>query len=192
VNAVRERRLHSDYAAAQAAVMTSRMRIVIEEAFGQPPEAYHFLFHCTSVAAVDSDRPVYRQEHRVSVKFPALYPAQAPIATILTPIVHPHIWPNGTVCLGSWRPVEKLDSLLQRIGSILTYNLAALNWRSVANDAAAMWAKQNQDLFPLDQPFFSAIPVRMLHTDNPGESIKDALDGLDRYYDSFPSTRTTG
>jgi ubiquitin-protein ligase len=163
VNAVKERRLLSDYNAAQAAVMTSRMRIVIEEALGQPPESYHFLFRCNSIAALHADEPVYRQEHRVSIKFPALYPAQAPIATILTPILHPHVWPNGTVCLGGWNPVEKLDSLLQRIGSILTYNPAALNWRSVANDMAATWAKQNQDLFPLDQPFFSAVPSQMLY-----------------------------
>ena len=162
MNAVRERRLHSDYKAAQAVVLASRMRIVIEEAFGDPPESYHFLFRCQGISSVSADGPVYSSEHRVAVRFPAMYPAQAPTATVLTPVFHPHIWQNGTVCLGSWKPVEKLDSLLQRIGAILIYDPAALNWRSVADDDAAVWARQNQELFPLDQPLFSAIPVQML------------------------------
>jgi ubiquitin-protein ligase len=163
MNAVRERRLHSDYTAAQAAVLASRRRIVIQEAFGDPPEKYQFLFCGQGIASLGPSGPVYREEHTVSVHFPNLYPAQAPIATMLTPVFHPHVWPNGTICIGAWKPTEKLDTLLQRIGDILIYAPAALNWRSVADDAAATWARQNLDLFPLDQPFFSAIPTRMLH-----------------------------
>lgn len=163
MNAVRERRLRSDYAAARAVVLASRMRIEIEEAIAPQPESYRFLFRCQGIASIDPEEPVYRSEHRVAVHFPALYPAQAPVATVLTPVFHPHIWPNGTVCLGKWSPAEKLDILLQRIGNILIYEISALNWRSVANDAAATWAKQNLDLFPLDQTLFSTIPVQMLH-----------------------------
>jgi ubiquitin-protein ligase len=162
VNRVRERRLQSDFIAAQAVVLASRQRIIIEESFGSPPESYHFLFRCRCVSKLTSDAVLYGEEHRVSIKFSSGYPAQPPFATMLTSAVHPHIWPNGTLCLGSWKPGEKLDSLLQRIGAILTYDPAALNWRSVADDAAAIWAKQNLDLFPLDQPFFSAVPLRML------------------------------
>jgi len=163
VNGVRERRLQSDHDAAQAAVLTSRMRILIEEKFGQPPERYHFIFRCQGIASVNVDGPVYLDEHRIAIQFPAMYPAQAPIATVLTPVFHPHVWSNGTVCLGNWKPTEKLDTLLQRIGNILIYDEAALNWRSVANDEAATWAKMNRDLFPLDQPLFAAIPAQMLY-----------------------------
>jgi ubiquitin-protein ligase len=163
-NPVRERRLESDFIAAQAVVLASRQRIIIEESFGSPPASYHFLFRCRCVSKLTPDGPIYREEHRVNIQFSSGYPAQPPFAAMLTPAIHPHIWPNGTLCLGSWKPGEKLDSLLQRIGSILTYDPSALNWRSVADDSAAIWAKQNLDLFPLDQPFFSAIPFRMLST----------------------------
>jgi ubiquitin-protein ligase len=162
VNPVRERRLQSDYAAARAVCMASRQRIVIEECLGDPPEVYHLLYHCLGVARLDpnTNSPVFAEQHRVFVQFPAQYPAQPPLLRILSPVVHPHVWSNGTVCLGAWRPTEKLDSLLQRIGDILTY---ALNWRSVANDEAAAWARQNLDLFPLDSPLFTAIPSKMLY-----------------------------
>ena len=163
INRVRDRRLESDFMAAQAVVLASRQRIMIEESFGSPPESYHFLFRCRSVSKIVSDVAFYREEHRVAIQFPSGYPAQPPFAAMLTPVIHPHIWPNGTLCLGSWKPGEKLDSLLQRIGAILTYDPIALNWRSVADDAAAIWAKQNLDLFPLDRPFFSAVPFRMLN-----------------------------
>jgi ubiquitin-protein ligase len=163
VNPVRERRLRSDYTAARAVCMASRQRIVLEECLGDPPEAYHFVYHCLGVARMEGNTPVYAEQHRVFVQFPAQYPAQAPLLRILSPAVHPHVWANGVVCLGAWRPTEKLDSLLQRVGDILTYAPAALNWRSVANDEAAAWARQNLDLFPLDQPLFTAIPTQMLY-----------------------------
>jgi ubiquitin-protein ligase len=163
VNPVRERRLRSDYTAARAVCMASRQRIVLEECIGDPPEAYHFLYHCLGLVRIDADTPIYAEQHRVFVQYPAQYPAQPPVLRVLSPIVHPHVWHNGTVCLGAWRPTEKLDSLLQRVGDILTYAPAALNWRSVANDEAAVWARQNLDLFPLDQPLFTAIPSQMLY-----------------------------
>jgi hypothetical protein len=72
------------------------------------------------------------------------------------------VWPNSTMCLGGWRVTDRLDHLLQRIGELLIYAPAALNWRSVADDRAATWARKHQDLFPLDQPLFSAIPTQML------------------------------
>lgn len=162
MNPVRERRLLSDLAAAEAACRASRQRIVLDEAVGDPPAAFHFRFRCVGVVGLEGDRAVYGEEHRVYVRFPPLYPAEPPTVQMLTPVVHPHVWPNGTMCLGTWRVTEKLDSLLQRIGDMLTYAPAALNWRSVADDRAAAWARQHQELFPLDQPLFTAVPVQML------------------------------
>jgi ubiquitin-protein ligase len=76
---------------------------------------------------------------------------------MLSPLVHPHVWPNRVFCLGTWRPSEKLDSLLHRVASILTYDPAAINWRSVADDAAAAWARNNQKMLPLDRSFPAAV-----------------------------------
>src|SRR5579875_346328 len=161
MNPVRERRLYTDLTAAEAACLASRRRIVLDEAIGDPPDRYHFRFRCVGITRLEGDQPVYAEEHRVYIQFPPLYPAQPPLVRLLTPVIHPHIWPNGVVCLGGWRPTEKLDSLLQRVGDLLTYAPAALNWRSVADDCAAAWARRHQDLFPIDQPLFAAIPSEM-------------------------------
>jgi len=162
VNAVRDRRLRSDLLAAKAACSASRHRIVLDEALGDPPTSYHFRFRCLGITRVEGDEPVYAEEHRLFVQFPPMYPAKAPLLRMLTPVLHPHVWENGVVCYGSWRPNEKLDSLLQRVGDLLTYAPTGLNWRSVANDQAAAWAKRKLDLFPLDQPLFSTIPSQMV------------------------------
>lgn len=68
INRVRERRLESDFIAAQAVVLASRQRILIEESFGSPPESYHFLFRCRCVSKLTSDSVLYGEEHRVSIK----------------------------------------------------------------------------------------------------------------------------
>jgi hypothetical protein len=68
-----------------------------------------------------------------------------------------------SLCLGTWKPHEKLDSLVQRIGSILCYDPTAINWRSVADDEAAAWARTHQHLFPLDHPFPSAATLTCAH-----------------------------
>src|SRR6202051_4778784 len=65
VNRVRERRLESDFIAAQAVVLASRQRIIIEESFGSPPESYHFLFRCRCVSKIASNAVLYGEEHRV-------------------------------------------------------------------------------------------------------------------------------
>lgn len=169
MNPVQWQRLEEDYAAARAACQTSRHRIQMDEALGDPPTAYHFRFRCTGVARLQAEEPVFAEEHRLYVRFPPLYPAQPPVLRVLTPVVHPHIWANGVVCLGAWRPSEGLDILLQRVGDLLTYAPAALNWRSVANDDAARWARRHQDMFPLDVPLFAAVPSRMLTWTHGGE-----------------------
>jgi ubiquitin-protein ligase len=163
VNIVRERRLQSDFQAVRAACLVSRHRIVLEESIGKPPEAYHLLFRCVGLTAVIDGEAIYAEQHKVFIQFPPLYPALAPVIRVMTPLLHPHVWANGVVCLGSWRPSEKLDSVLQRVGEILIYAPSALNWRSVANDDAAAWARHNSDRFPLDQPLFTSIPSQMLY-----------------------------
>lgn len=150
---VRDRRLGSDFAAAQAMAMDSHGRLRIEVVRGDPPESYVFVFRCRSLVDLTKRGPVYADSHRVRIQLTAEYPATPPFASMLSPLVHPHVWPNRTICLGVWNPTEKLDSVLGRIGSILTYDPAGLNWRSVVNDVAASWAQQHLGLLPLDRLF---------------------------------------
>lgn len=160
---VRRRRLVSDFYAAQTLCLAMGRRIVLENVTGDPPEGYIFAFQCRSLSTLGREGATYTQQQRVRLYLPAAYPAQAPLATILTPVLHPHIYPDRTFCLGSWRPQEKLDSLLLRIGSTLCFDPAAINPRSVADDDAAAWVRRNKELLPLDPDFLSLLTATGTH-----------------------------
>jgi ubiquitin-protein ligase len=156
MNSVRQRRLLSDYDGVMALVRASDERLVVKSTTGTPPDTYRLLFHCRSVVKFDDDAAIFGRDHYVRIYLPAAYPAVAPVATMLSQVLHPHIWPNRVVCLGPWSPQEKLSSVLLRIASILIYEPGSLNWRSVADESVVPWALRNQELLPLDMPWTSA------------------------------------
>lgn len=158
MNPVRERRLRSDYEAVQAFIAASGGRVSLETHTGQPPESYHFVFRCRSVIGIENGEAVFGSQHRVRVYLPAQYPVAPPVASLRSPLLHPHIWPNGTVCLGTWNPAEKLDSILSRIGAILVFDPAGMNWRSVANEDAVPWTREHTKELPLDALFGLPVP----------------------------------
>ena len=153
MSTVRARRLLHDHEALLRLAEPTHGRITLERAEGEPVSVYVLAFHCRSVACLQDGQPLYTTRPRVRIQFPAQYPAEPPQATVLSPIFHPHIWPNRMVCLGKWSPAEKLDSLVLRIASILVFDPAQFNWKSVANHEAAAWAQHNAQLFPLDDLF---------------------------------------
>jgi hypothetical protein len=150
---VRHRRLLSDHAAAKAYIAASDGRIRMESATGNPPDTWILLFCCRSLSALTAERPTFTDRHYVKVQCSAAYPAHAPFVTMLSPLVHPHVWDTGVLCQGTWNPSEKLDNLLQRIGSILTFDPAAINLRSVANNEAAEWIRPRMSLLPFAKSF---------------------------------------
>ena len=147
----RRLRLESDYLAAQSFVSESANLVALDQAQGDPPERYHFIFFLRSLAALPASGPVFSKRHFVEVHLPAAYPAQAPVVTALTPLIHPHVYANGTLCLGGWHRSQPLNGLLSRIVRVLTYEPQAINWQSVANPQAALWAQGNRELFPLER-----------------------------------------
>jgi hypothetical protein len=158
VSTVRTRRLRHDHEALLRLCEQTRQRIVLERVEGEPPGLYVLALHCRSVACLQDGQPLFTTRPRVRIQLPALYPAEPPQAAVLSPIFHPHIWPNRMVCLGKWSPAEKLDSLVLRIASILIFDPAQFNWKSVANHEAAAWAQHHPQLFPLDDLFQPAPP----------------------------------
>ena len=150
---VRERRLRSDRDALMGFIAASGGRVTLEAQTGDPPDSYHLIFRCRSVVAIDGETATFGTVHRVRIYLPAQYPAAPPVASLRSPLMHPHVWDNGTVCLGAWNPAEKLDSVLARIAAILVWDRAGLNWRSVANEAAVPWARAHWDSLPLDESF---------------------------------------
>lgn len=161
MSTLRERRLLHDQRSLQRLVQEMRGRMEIEKVDGDPASLYILAFRCRSIASMRNGQPDYARQQRVRIQFPAQYPAEPPQAVMLSPIFHPHVWPNRTICLGKWSPAEKLDSLVLRIASILVFDPTQFNWKSVANHEAAVWAQHNPKLFPLDDLFVPApeLPV---------------------------------
>ncbi|HEY6349142.1 MAG TPA: ubiquitin-conjugating enzyme E2 [Candidatus Angelobacter sp.] len=150
MTSVRQRRLQSDYERLSALVSAQSM-LSIESARGNPPETYVIVFRRRSIAELRGSVPVFCGRQRMKIEMPADYPAVPPLVTALAPMFHPHVWPRtNIVCLGPWNITESLDTLVLRLDSLVRYDPAQLNWKSVANQEAADWAVRNQHLFPLD------------------------------------------
>ena len=150
MNTVRERRLSSDHERLKGLVAAQKKSLGIESAQGAPPENYVVVFDAPSIVELKENEPVLARQHRLKIEMPADYPAVPPRVTVLGHIWHPHVWArNNVVCLGQWNITEPLDSLVLRLYSMLVYDLERLNWKSVANEQAALWARDHQHLFPL-------------------------------------------
>ncbi|MGE0312476.1 MAG: ubiquitin-conjugating enzyme E2 [Lautropia sp.] len=74
------------------------------------------------------------------IDLPARYPFERPVVVVESPVFHPNVFPNGTVCQGEkWVQSEGLDLLVMRIGRLLTWDAAHVNPASPANRTAANW-----------------------------------------------------
>jgi len=149
----RDLRLQADYVAVQALAKASGGTLLVESANGSPPADYVIAFKCRGIEAVnEAGRPIYRTVHKLRVKLPAKYPAPfaPPQVEVLTPLFHPHVYPNRTVCLGVWQTSEFLDELVLRLGAMLQFDKRCLNIKDPANEAAVEWAQKNLILLPTD------------------------------------------
>ena len=152
MSTVRERRLHSDYVRLTSLTSAYSAKLTIESMRGNPPETYLMVCRGRSIAEVKSGEPVFCNKQHLKIELSAEYPAMPPLVTVLSPIFHPHVWPqSNVVCLGPWNITETLDNLVMRLYSIVVFDLHHLNWKSVANQEAAIWASRNQSMFPLGQ-----------------------------------------
>jgi len=150
MSSVRQRRLSEDYRMVMELVAASGGALAISETRGTAPETYVLKYRCKGIERIDRDAPVYRDEHRVRIELPAAYPAQQPVAIMLTPIFHPHVFPMNNICLGKrWTPAEYLDSLILRIGAIIQYDPQYFDFSSPANREAASWAQGHMQMFPV-------------------------------------------
>lgn len=109
------------------------------------------------------------RQTRLRIALPARYPFQAPMATVLTPIWHPNVFPAGVVCLGTrWLASESLDLFVQRLTKLLTFDSLLVNIHSPANRVAADWyarmLRERPDAFPSDRPQFQEAQGNGTHT----------------------------
>lgn len=156
----RDLRLQADYDSVRELAAGSSGELILESARGRPPDEYVLVYTCRSIERVDRGKPVYREYHRVRIKLAARYPAPSapPMVHLLTPLYHPHVYPNSDVCIGTWQTTEFLDEFVLRIGALIQYDRRFLNVRDPANEEAMAWASKNLILFPTDDKLFG-VPV---------------------------------
>lgn len=142
------KRLESDRERLRRLVARAPDLVSVDRELGTPPRHYQLTLRCRGLAAI-AQPPRFATEHRLQILLPDDYPLEEPSITIVTPLVHPHVWTNGDVCLGSWRPTEYLDLLVCRLFRIIQMDPAFINKKSPANISALRWAATNMQLLPL-------------------------------------------
>ncbi len=159
----RDLRLQSDYESLQALAKGSGGTLIIDSARGVPPSEYQLTYRCRGIQSLKPDgKPLFRTVHKMRIRLPAKYPAPfaPPLVEMLTPLFHPHVYPNHTVCLGVWQTSEYLDELALRLGAMLQFDRRCLNIKDPANEKAVAWAQRNLILLPTDHCTFQGDDAR--------------------------------
>jgi ubiquitin-protein ligase len=106
------------------------------------------------VRAIIDPKPLYRNDHVVSIVIPVTYPAAPPQARMITspPPFHPNWYVDGRWCSGQWEADEGLGEFVVRLIQTLQYNRYITNEASPANGPARDWYLRNikSGLFPCD------------------------------------------
>ena len=131
---------------ALAAGSEGRIAIVGMPAPGQP----RFVLDLHFITAGSDRYPLERRRtSRLAIDLAPRHPFAPPMATVLTPVFHPHVFASGLVCIGSnWLPSEGMDLFVQRIVRLLAFDPLLMNPHSVANGAAQAWYQRVQRLHP--------------------------------------------
>ena len=145
---MRTRRLIADQKSVERAfVNTPLVRVVNMD--GDPAENYRIQYQVRSLRLNNKNETVSCALHEVQIKLGADYPRMAPQCRMLTPVFHPNIISESTICIGDhWVAGEDLSLLIVRIGEIIGYQ--AYNIKSPLNAEAAMWADLNLKKLPTD------------------------------------------
>jgi len=134
---------------ALAAASGGRIR-VLEDGRNRP----QYIVDLAYVTAGSSGYPLSKQStSRLTIDVGARYPFQPPVATIVSPIFHPNVFPSGVVCLGAkWLASEGIDLFVQRIARLVTFDPLLVNVHSAANGAALAWYLRARETYPRSFP----------------------------------------
>lgn len=147
MSTVRLKRLTADAASLGDYVRRHpRLRLVTMD--GDPPERYQLEFLVKSLRMKDDDLKMVKR-HLVEINLPRNYPRTPPQCRMLTPVFHPNIAPHA-ICVGDhWSAGESLESIVIRIGEMLSYQV--YNVKSPLNGDAARWVEGHEHELPLDR-----------------------------------------
>ncbi|MEO1376268.1 MAG: ubiquitin-conjugating enzyme E2 [Cyanobacteria bacterium J06635_10] len=148
---IREKRLNNEYKELSQLVRDSGGRLNIVSTKGKPVEVYIIEYRCRGIEGLQSNKPVYRNTHKVKITLGNNYPTETAKVKFITNIFHPNVYKNKDVCLGNDSKMpENLCELVIRIGKIIQYSKDVLNLNSPAHPQACNWAKNHMQLFPVD------------------------------------------
>jgi ubiquitin-protein ligase len=142
---VRRARLEADY----EEMKSIRGDIISWQAYGTPPHEYVVTFNIRSYI----NATLTRAEHRIRIILSPSHPFEKPVVMMhdMTPIFHPHVWPDGKICIGGWDYREGLGSFVVKLARLFQYDPDLVDPYSIANYNAADWYYANPTLFPSDQ-----------------------------------------
>jgi hypothetical protein len=145
------------------AVDVERMRALGAESNGHvaivevpTPGRARFVLDLAVVTAGSRAYPRERRtSSRVAIDLAARHPFAPPMATVLTPVFHPHVFASGLVCIGAkWLPGEGLDIYVKRVVRLIAFDPLLMNPGSIANGAGQAWYAQalrtHPEAFPTD------------------------------------------
>jgi ubiquitin-protein ligase len=122
-----------------------------------PPERYKVRFRLQSLLGVNGDDPIYTTPghvHEIEIRLSAGYPkylSNDDVTFVTTPIFHPHVFTDGRVCIGGYRPSESLDHFVLRMARFIQWQPDYMNINSPANSAAMSFFNAHRTLFPVDR-----------------------------------------
>lgn len=154
----RQRRLNADFEKLKSE-FTNHPYISIEYDVeeGSLPERYFVNFkNIKGIKLAKDSTPENKKvetidNHRMEIYLHIDYPRLKPQSYILTKIFHPNFRMASPhdICIGDyWASGETLVDIIYQVGEMIQYQ--NYNVKSPLNGIAAKWARENQNLFPID------------------------------------------
>jgi hypothetical protein len=124
---------------------------------GPPARRYVARFRCTGLVRPPGGAPREASLFDVGIWFPSDYLRRADPFQVLTWLGPPHVFhPNISaqapfLCVGRLAPGTGLVDLLYQCFEIITFNKVTMREDDALNREACVWARANQQRFPLDR-----------------------------------------
>lgn len=153
----RQRRLISDFKKMKEEFSNHPFISFEYESEPLPPEKYTVTFRnikglkLTENVTKDKKELEVITEHKIEIYLHADYPRLKPQSNMISDIFHPNFRMASPhdICIGDyWASGETLVDIIYQVGEMITYQ--TYNVTSPLNGIAAKWAKENIELFPLD------------------------------------------
>ncbi|MDQ2976155.1 MAG: hypothetical protein M3R69_12195 [Acidobacteriota bacterium] len=123
---------------------------------GGPPQCYLARFSCKGLVRTSDGEVKEADYFEVMISFPSDYLRRANPFEVLSwlgpaQVFHPNISARAPViCIGRLAPGTPLVDILYQCFEIITYNKVTMREDDALNREACLWARANQQRFPLD------------------------------------------